>query len=316
MRGLPRNTILTGDALAHLRRLPGASVDCVITSPPYFQLRDYGVAGQLGLEASVDDWVAGLRRILAEVSRVLKPTGAVWLNLGDSYSIHPGLGAPRKSYLLGPERLLVALVADGWLVRNRVAWIKPNPLPTSATDRLRAGWEFIYLLVRSPRYYFDLDAIREPHRTTRTRKPTRSLRSAPALGPLAGSRRNLSQVRAAGHPLGKNPGDAWTIAPEPYGGHGSTFPRALVRRPLLATCPPHVCAACGAASRGGQTTCSCRASTQPGIVLDPFLGSGSVAVVARDHDRDWLGIELNPVNVELAWQRLGEHPSATARRAA
>src|SRR5262245_26649938 len=131
MKDLPRNRILQGDAATVLRRLPQASVDCVVTSPPYFALRDYGHDGQLGLEDTVHGWVENLRAVCQEVWRVLKPAGAFWLNLGDSFSRHEQYGAPAKSLLLGPERLLLGLAEDGWLVRNRVVWAKSNALPSS-----------------------------------------------------------------------------------------------------------------------------------------------------------------------------------------
>lgn len=308
MTNLPRNTILQGDALARLRELPSDSVDCVITSPPYFQLRDYGVTGQLGLEETVDAWVEGLRKVCAEIGRVLKPTGALWLNLGDSYSRHPRYGALPKSFLLGPERLALALVRDGWIVRSKVVWAKTNPMPTSIADRLNATYEVVYFLVRSPRYYFDLDSIREPHRS----RAARSARPVPAkpptwAGPLAGRNDGLLRARAAGqpgHPLGKNPGDVWQLAAHAYrGAHFATFPEGLVRRPLIATCPEWVCARCGAPYRR-EPSCSCRAGAFPGLALDPFFGTGTVGVVAREHGRDWLGIELSKTYVALAWDRL------------
>src|SRR5256885_9171231 len=137
----PRNTILTGDAVTRLRELPPASVDCVVTSPPYFQLRDYGVPGQLGLEPTVSGWVADLRQICREVARVLVPTGSLWLNLADSFSRHDRYGAPTKGLLLAPERLLLALAQDGWIVRNKVIWSKPNPMPNSVTDPLALTYE-------------------------------------------------------------------------------------------------------------------------------------------------------------------------------
>lgn len=312
MRKLPRNTILTGDALARLRELPSDSVDCVITSPPYYQLRNYGAAGQIGQEATVDDWVASLRQVFAEVARVLKPTGAAWLNLGDSFSQHPRYGAPPKGLLLAPERLVLALAQDGWLVRNKVIWAKTNALPSSVRDRLTLTYEPVYLLVRSRRYYFDLDAIREPHRSTGTkRRPGPDTVSAGWAGPLAGTRdglRRLHTAGLAGHVLGRNPGDVWPIATRGYtGAHFATFPEALVRRPLLATCPPAVCAACGRPVQPGRwPACDCGAPLVPGLVLDPFCGVGTVAVVARRHGRDWLGIELNPEYVRMAWSRLGD----------
>lgn len=322
MRTLPRNTVLVGDARERLAELPEASVDCVITSPPYYQLRNYGVAGQLGLEATVSGWVEAMRAVVAELARVLKPAGSLWLNLADSYSRHPRYGAPPKAMLLAPERLLLSLAGDGWRVRNKVIWAKTNPMPHSVADRLSTTYEVVYFLVRSPRYYFDLDAIRRPHCSTAARSGRPAIGRRPHwAGPLAGSQDGLRRARAAGQPghvLGKNPGDVWHLATAGYrGAHFATFPPALVERPLLAGCPERTCAACGQAWRrprlwqDGRTAaelqpvCNCRAGWRPGLVLDPFFGSGTVAAVARAHRRDWLGIELNPAYAALAEQRLG-----------
>jgi DNA modification methylase len=307
---LPRNTILTGDAATRLRDLPSASVDCVITSPPYYQLRNYQADGQIGLEPSVDGWVAALVPVFAEAARVLKPTGVLWLNLGDSFSRHHRYGAAPKSLLLAPERLLLALAADGWIVRNKVIWSKTNPLPSSVNDRLSLTYEVVYFLVRSPRYYFDLDAIREPHRSSAAKRARPPLNLTPDwAGPLATTLGGLRRARAAGtpgHPLGKNPGDVWQIATHGYkGAHFATFPEALVRRPLLATCPAAICTACGQAWMR-RSRCHCGAQTLPGAVLDPFFGSGTVGVAAQKLGRDWVGIELNPAYVRLAEARLAD----------
>jgi DNA modification methylase len=355
MSDLPRNTILEGDALDRLRRLPTASVDCVVTSPPYYQLRNYGVAGQLGLESTVTGWVENLRVVLDEVGRVLKPSGSLWLNLGDSYSRRSKYGAPPKGLLLAPERLLLAVASDGWIVRNKVIWAKANPMPHSVGDRLNATYDVVYFLVRSRRYYFDLDRIREPHRS-RGGRQARSQPDRPTgwAGPLAGSQGGLHRARTAGVPghwLGKNPGDVWRLAGSGYrGAHFATFPEALVERPLLATCPEAVCLGCGqpwrrpvTVRRLGPTgaagpdrlvrrypqhwqtlrqvgelepTCPCGAATVPGVVLDPFFGSGTVGVVAARHGRDWIGIELNPSYARLAEERLGQSVASGYRREA
>ena len=179
---LPRNRLLVGDAHGELRRLPEASIDQVLTSPPYFRLRDYGVAGQLGLETQVSTWVYRLRRVAVELHRVLVPTGSLWLNLGDSYAVHPREGAPRKSLLLAPERLAEALVADGWILRNKIVWQKANPMPTSVSDRLACTWEVIYVFTKQPRYFFDLDAMREPH-TSRPARPQSVVLTPTAASP-------------------------------------------------------------------------------------------------------------------------------------
>jgi site-specific DNA-methyltransferase (adenine-specific) len=314
MTAAPRNTILIGDARQRLAELPAQSVDCVVTSPPYFQLRDYGVHGQLGLEPTVHDWVVELRAVFREVARVLVPTGSLFLNLGDSFSRHPKYGAPTKSLLLAPERLLLALAEDGWIVRNKLIWAKTNPLPSSVTDRLTLTYEWIYFLVRQERYHFDLDAIREPHRTQGSHRRAAVGRGRPEwAGTLAGTLGGLRTGRGR-HPLGKNPGDCWPIATRGFkGAHFATFPPELVRRPILAACPPVVCTACGRGQlvRSGTLPCDCHAPARRGLVADPFFGTGTVGVVAQELGRDWLGIELNPRYVRLAEQRLGLVPRTT-----
>lgn len=320
-----RNVILVGDAREQLRRLPAVSVDCVVTSPPYFALRNYGVRGQLGLERSVLEWLGNLLCVIEEVARVLKPAGTLWLNLGDSYSRREAQGAPPKGLVLAPERLLLALAARGWTVRNKVVWAKPNPMPASVRDRLTSSWEPVYVLTRSRHYFFDLDAIREPHRSVRSAggRRLRGTRPPAWAGPLAGTQSGLDVLHAhglPGHPLGKNPGDVWTVpAGRGRGGHHATFPEALLRRPILAGTPERVCVACGLAwerARIGRVVgrlallgalapvCLCGAAHRPGVVLDPFMGSGTVSVVAESLGRDWVGIELNPRFAEQAERRI------------
>jgi len=329
----PRNTILVGDALEQLRQLPDECVDAIVTSPPYFNLRDYHVAGQLGQEGHVDEWVAALRAVAAECRRVLAPYGSLWLNLGDSYSAGERFGAPRKSLLLGPERVARALVADGWLLRNKIVWVKSNPLPSPARDRLTTTHEYMYLFVRRPSYFFDLDAIRMPLVSGGRRARMGSRTPARELGRLIGSRDGLlrlSREGRSGHPLGKNPGDVWRFGSSSYrGAHFATFPAELIRRPILAGCPPKVCARCrlpwrrstapviyreGVAQARPFVPCGCGVPTRPGLVLDPFAGSGTVAEVARSLGRDWLLIELNPEYAELARVRLGIHEARIHRR--
>lgn len=332
----PRRVILTGDALTRLGDLPESSIDCVITSPPYFRLRDYGHAGQLGLESEPGEYVEQVLAVMRQVARVLVPTGTAWLNLGDTYSTHPSEGAPRKSLIGIPERVLLELIADGWSVRNKLIWAKTNPIPSSVRDRLSCTYEVVYLLTRGPDYFFDLDAIRQEHRSRLSRRPAKRSdrgRSRPPArrdpgrpawrGPNASSNSGLTTLRdqgLPGHPLGKNPGDVWQLATSRYrGAHFATYPEHLVARMLRAGCPEARCTACRMPHRRmlqrlGQTairlalvpTCGCAAASEPGLVLDPFLGSGTTAVVAEELQRDWLGIELSPVYVALARQRLTE----------
>ena len=283
-----------------------------------------------------------MRRVFGQLARVLRPSGSVWLNLGDTYSRHHRTGAAPKSMVLAPERLLIALADDGWIVRNKVIWAKTNPMPTSVRDRLAGTYDVIYFLVRSSDYYFDLDAIREPHRLTSAK---RRHTSKPWPGSLGGKHDGLSKLHLKGQPghwLGKNPGDVWRHAVAHFrGAHFATFPTDVITRPILATCPEHVCTACGKPwqrkriskrsqpskgtghdgptdrhvqtfrrrwrtlhKRGPLISCDCGAPTQPGIVLDPFFGTGTIAEVAEDHHRDWLGIEISPDYRQLAQQRI------------
>lgn len=327
---LPRNTILIGDVRERLAELPASSVDTVVTSPPYFGVRNYGHEQQLGAEADVDGWVTGLRDIARDLTRILRPTGSLWLNLGDGFSRRSPEGAPTKSLLLGPSRVALALVKDGWTLRNQVIWAKTNPMPSSVANRLSTTHEVVYFFTRSPRYYFNLDAIRQPLVTTKrqtTRDPGRTY-PPPGFGAVnrqgwtLNDNRGLSRLKAsglAGHPLGKNPGDVWTLPTAGFrGGHFAAFPLALAERPLLATCPERVCANCGTpwqralerqhgrllATGELQPTCQCQAESAPGVILDPFMGTGTTALAAEKHGRDWLGIELNPTYAEMAEERI------------
>lgn len=301
---VPHGCVLTGDATEQLRALPDQSIDMVLTSPPYFRLRDYQVAGQIGLEPHVDQWVDELAVVAAGLKRILKPTGTLWLNLGDSYSTHVSQGAARKSLLLGPERVAARLLESGWTLRNKIIWAKANPMPSSVRDRLTCSHEYLYVFTRADRYHFDLDAIRVPHRTTASGACT-ALRPRAAReawrGPNSDNASGLDGLHdrgLVGHPLGKNPGDVWTISSSNFrGAHHATFPVELARRAILAGCPTD------------------------GVVLDPFMGAGTTAVAAEQLGRDWLGIELNPDFAAMANERIErarplQHPPADERRAA
>jgi site-specific DNA-methyltransferase (adenine-specific) len=332
---VPHNRIVIGDAVKRLHALPEASVDCVITSPPYFRLRNYDADGQIGLEHHVDQWVEQLAAISEQVRRVLVPTGTFWLNLGDTYSSHPSQGAQRKSLLMAPERLALRLQERGWIIRNRIAWAKPNPVPSSIPDRLNCTYEVIYVLAKQPKYFFDLDAIRQPHRTATTgaraaKEPGTARESWRGPNGMAATGLHALKARGrVGHPLGKNPGDVWTIAPGGYrGAHHAIFPLALAERMIAAGCPEARCTRCrlpwkrrviralgGTATRAALApTCDCNAVSEKGLVLDPFMGSGTTALAAEKLGRDWLGIELNPDFAAAARDRIAStrHDEAPA----
>lgn len=282
MKPTPRlNQIYVGDAEQVLRTWPTGFVDMCLTSPPYFQMRDYGHADQLGLEETPDQYVRRLLGVMREVRRVLKPDGSLYLNLGDTY---------RKKSLLGiPWRVARALGGRGWYLRNAIVWYKPHGMPSAIKDRLTTRYELVFHFTRSRRYYFDLDAIRVPHDRSygaqglpaRLRHGVQGLDHRPGR-PVAGG--------FIPDPRGKNPGDVWSIGPEtrpkrfiaPVGTteHFAPFPEALCERPILAGSP------------------------EGGIVLDPFIGSGTTALVARRLGRKFLGIELVEEYAALTRARL------------
>ncbi|NUQ09527.1 MAG: site-specific DNA-methyltransferase [Phycisphaerae bacterium] len=448
------------DALSGLRALPEACVDCVLTSPPYWSMRDYhldpviwpdGKVNVLGLEDSPEDYVEHLCSVLDEISRVLKPTGTVWINLGDTYAGSWGNYAPRrpkdqpfaetpshwprkglippsvrppaskpqrvpdKSLCLIPMRFALAMLERGWILRNDLCWHKPNHMPASVKDRFTPSWEHLFLFVKSPRYYFDLDAVRQPHKclaevagrwkdkiTPRVNYHPKGVRRPPhpgepgsmhprgknpgdfweipaetrTLGAILGVRGAVKVPGGSGwtghaeggearilheqdprwlSPLGKNPGDCWSICTTPSSlGHFAVYPEALCERPIKAGCPAQVCLKCGMPwlirSRGGGSAfnirvrdvktgklkapdrrasaqevaayderayrleaketrvlgCSCNAGFGAGIVLDPFIGSGTTAVVALRLGRHFIGFEANPDYVQMARQRLAK----------
>jgi DNA modification methylase len=318
------NRILVGDAREQLAKLPEESIDCVVTSPPYFRLRNYQQRQQIGLEAHIEEWVEDLRAVAREMARVLVPTGSLWLNIGDTYSTGRDGGQP-KSLLLGPERLALALLEDGWLLRSKIIWAKQNPMPEPARDRLSSTWEVVYLLVRERRYFFDLDGIRVPHRSAKPPSKQPGQWSVPKGWRVTDTAQGgLDALKAAGlpgHPLGKNPGDVWSLATASYrGAHHAVFPVALAERPILAGCPERRCSRClkpyerepfrqlGHLAVRGEIapTCDCDAPWEPGVVLDPFMGSGTTAIAAERHRRNWLGVELNPAFANLAEGRIAE----------
>lgn len=319
--------IICGDALTALCDLPDQSVNCCVTSPPYWGLRDYGVDGQIGLEETPEAYVARLVEVFREVRRVLKDDGTCWINLGDSYvaaqggrqsaagllpksgtrithgkprerddvdcsswstrdvtsKVIPPRGLLKPKDLVGiPWRVAFALQADGWYLRQDIIWHKPNPMPESVRDRCTKAHEYLFLLSKSPRYWFDQDEIREPHaadslaRVGRGRSDHHKWADG---GP--GDQTLAKDISKACHPNGRNRRDVWTVATKPYAGaHFAVFPPDLIRPCVRAGCPVG------------------------GVVLDPFAGAGTTGLVALEEGRDFLGIELNPEYVGLIEKRL------------
>lgn len=260
-------TLHTGDTLEVLRTLPDQSVNCIVTSPPYFGLRDYGTAGQYGAEPTLADYVETMRAVFHEARRVLSDTGTLWLNLGDSY------GRGNKQLLGTPWRVAFALQDDGWILRNDIIWEKPNAMPESVADRLSSRYEHVFMFSKSRKYYFDLDAIRVPHAEVSVARAGRS-RITPYAPPGQSAGKKTETVPNA---KGKNPGDVWQISTTGFPeAHFATFPLELPTRTIKAGCPEN------------------------GTVLDPFSGSGTTGQAALDLKRAYIGIDINPEYHDLA----------------
>jgi len=289
--------ILIGDVRERLRSLPDGSVHCAVTSPPYFGLRDYGMPGQIGLEATPQVFVNVMVEVFREVRRVLRDDGTLWLNLGDSYAASTkGAGGQGKQHtnagsvmadrswripsglkpkdLIGiPWRVAFALQADGWYLRQDIIWSKPNPMPESVTDRCTKAHEYLFLLSKSARYYYDAAAIAEVLSAPENR--VRTAENGKGNGELGKGARFGSPEDT------RNRRSVWTVATQPFSeAHFATFPPALIEPCILAGCP------------------------KGGTVLDPFGGAGTSGLVADRHGRNAILIELNPAYAEIARKRI------------
>lgn len=299
-------TVFNDDARRIADLIEPESVQTCITSPPYFGLRDYGVDGQIGLEGDIEAYVLSLLEVFRGVWKVLRPDGTLWLNLGDSYngsgttgsltSIQgTNVGSHKKTVtrvatlkpkdLIGiPWRVAFALQADGWYLRSDIIWHKPNPMPESVTDRPTKAHEYLFLLSKSPHYYYDAEAIAEPAVTVDGRKTTFKRDKGKMLG-LSSPVNRVSSHRPDRKDTPpratRNRRSVWTIATRPYPeAHFATFPEKLVEPCILA------------GSRPGD------------VVLDPFAGSGTTLAVAERLQREAIGIELNSDYIRLIHQRL------------
>ena len=275
------NRVLHGDSRVELSKLPAESVDCIVTSPPYFRQRDYSDPQQVGTEKTPSEYAASLVEIFDAARRVLKSSGSLWLVLGDKY---------KNGELLGmPWRVAFGLIDNGWVLRSDVIWQKPNAMPSSVKTRPTTDHEYVFFFTKSKDYYYDADAIREPHVTFTEKSRMRGGRnhffkrgSTPESGKNGGDP-NLHDARwdQAFHPKGRNKRTVWPISLSKFReAHFAVFPEKLVETCILASCPPN------------------------GIVMDPFLGSGTTALVAQRNSRRYLGIDCNAKYCQMARQRL------------
>jgi DNA modification methylase len=295
-----RNKIINSDCIEGMKQLPAASVDCCVTSPPYFGLRDYGHEGQIGLEETPEMFVDKMVEVFEQVKRVLKPEGSLWLNLGDSYS-GSGRGANEngkqgtnkgtifnpstsgKTYGLKPKDLIgipwmvaFALRSAGWYLRQDIIWHKPNPMPESVTDRCTKSHEYIFLLSKSAKYYYDHEAVKY-EAFGNVFNGSSKIREKVDVG--GGNQGNGLSVK---EPIGfANKRSVWTVTTKPFSeAHFATFPEDLI------------------------VDCIKAGSPEGGLILDPFMGAGTTALVARKLNRNYIGFELNKEYIKIAENRL------------
>lgn len=299
---LPLDTVLLGDSLTVLRGFPENSIHCCVTSPPYYALRDYEAEGQIGQEATPEEYIERLVAVFHEVKRVLRPDGTFWLNIADTYCKRPQQGVKRKDMLGIPWRLALALRSDGWYLRSNIIWEKGNAMPESVTDRCSRSYEHIFQMSKSKRYYFDLAAIAEPIAPS-TLVRMRSGRSGsnkyaervPGQTLQAINRPRETGASEEELPTHRNKRDVWHINTTAYSGaHFATFPPQLAETCILAGCP------------------------EGGVVLDPFFGSGTTGLAAKRNGRHYIGVEINPAFCQLAEERIaaGAHQGRSAARQA
>ena len=294
------NKIYRGDNRETMRGWPDGFVNCAVTSPPYWGLRDYGVSGQLGLEATPDAYVRSMVEVFREVKRVLRDDGTLWLNIGDSYaSDFKGSGGPSKKQLSNagsryemsqrlnhgvkpkdlvgiPWLVAFALRADGWYLRSDIIWHKPNPMPESVTDRPTKAHEYLFLLSKSAQYCYDHEAIKE--KAVFADSGIESVERGDFNGNT-----NALEGREAFRAITetRNKRSVWTVNPKPFAeAHFATFPEDLIKPCILAGSP------------------------QGGVVLDPFMGAGTTGLVAAKYQRNFIGCELNPEYVAIAEKRI------------
>ena len=311
--------ILQGDAVAKLKELDDGSINTCVTSPPYWGLRDYGQEDQLGLEETPEEFIDNMVAVFSEVKRCLRDDGTLWLNLGDSYyNYRPGSGqsiARKHSFhnevkgtpekcsrrankltglkekdLIGmPWRVALALQADGWYLRQDIIWHKPNPMPESVKDRCTKAHEYIFLLSKKPRYYYDHEAIKEDAKSAGKKAMSPQgwdiSKGQGGHGAFHKDGRSNEFYEFTQNPK-KNKRSVWTVTTKPFkGAHFATFPQDLIEPCILAGCP------------------------KDGLVLDPFAGSGTTGLVANNHKRNAVLIELNPDYIKIIKERCGvEYP--------
>ncbi len=297
-------SFLQGDVFDNVKKLDDNSIDCVVTSPPYWGLRDYGVIGQLGLELTYQDHIKNIVELFRAMKPKLKDSATVWLNYGDSYSSgkrtsttnqtlrgNKNYGVTRtpvqegikeKDLIMIPNRIAIALQDDGWYIRSEIIWHKPNPMPESVKDRPTSCHEKIWLITKSKKYYYDADAIREPLASTSlTRLNQSNLKNQKGSTRGNGGMKSNGNMKAVGNMETKNKRNVWTITTKPCKeAHFATFPKDLIEPCIKGGCP------------------------EGGLVFDPFSGSGTTGIVSKLLNRRSIMSELNPMYIQIAKKRI------------
>lgn len=309
-------TLWLGDALSVLKSLPSDSVDCIVTSPPYYGLRNYGVDGQIGLEETPQEYVDRLVGVFHEAARVLTKDGTLWLNLADSYAARPSWGRGGHSQLQGrkhdqaqitaaadhrrfdrpvknllgiPWRVAFALQDDGWILRSEIIWHASNKMPESVTDRPTRAHESVFLLARNSHYYYDADAVRQPLAESSVRRLMQNVDSQPGSSRVPG--KTNGPMKAVGSMQGRNLRDVWDINTTPFtGAHFATFPEALPTTCIQAGCRPG------------------------GTVLDPFSGSGTTGLAALKSGCRYVGIDISRDYLDLSLKTRLAQPALAVNR--
>jgi DNA modification methylase len=290
------NRIIGGDSLKVLKTIPSESVDCVVTSPPYWTLRDYQVQGQIGLEPTIEEYLEKLLAVFAEMRRVLKPSGTCWVNFGDTYADKNNVkfSVPPKSLCLIPSRFALKMIEQGWILRNEIIWHKPNAMPQSVADRFTVDFEKIFFFVKSQKYYFrrQYEPLKNPPELKR--RFSNPFGNHKYWNVARKRRNNLAKIKRNQTAIlkkGRNKRCVWSIGTGvSNAGHFAVYPPRLIETPIKAGCP------------------------KGGIVLDPFVGSGTTAVVARKLNRNFIGIELNPDYARLARSRIKNLTSSASEQ--
>lgn len=299
------NKIICGEALSTLKTLPEEIVDCIVTSPPYWALRDYGVEGQLGLELTFQEYITKLCDIFDEVKRVLKKEGTCWVNIGDTYSgnkegktdnkvsdylkntttnLHKKATITEKCLCQIPSRFAIEMTNRGWILRNEIIWYKPNCMPSSVKDRFTVDFEKVFFFVKNKKYWFETqyEPISEAYANDKRADGILRQRMYPNSKYVKAGMVQLEEVHSHTRNLnGRNKRCVWKVTTKPFKeAHFATYPEALIEPMMKAGCPEN------------------------GVVLDPFFGAGTTGLVAKKQNKHYIGIELNPEYIKIANKRI------------